>query len=464
MKTSGSICDIVDIKKEMNELIDFLDNNNLIISDTCELDVQKDDECIDFTLECQDTPLDIDHILSDKRRLPAKLYVPAWKSAGENKPFPKPARPKFDPREMVELEGSIHKGGKDSLEDIVPTFTYGAVQHWGDALMADVKYRGNRGLVVYHDGKVELYSSSLERHEKLERKYASKIASEIPADVTSAVFDAEFYVLDDGIPVEQGLQTGFIRTANKTKCGRDCKLKIEVFDVPIFNDKDIREESIMVRKRIVDSVIDNKGILQSAEMNYIPNSLSSLKGQLIEDRENKREGSVIKRLKPQQFSEYFIGKDGTRWIKQKVADTIDLRLKRLELYPDSEKQLPFGYRRLILVPDDDDDMEIPVANPITGMYNDRWWIRKTADLYDRAVAEGWNMSSERVRISDNLKGRLPDKLPKWIEVPKDTEVVEIYAEDISESLGVSSPRLVAFRGRKRAEKKKDLELVRRIFY
>jgi ATP-dependent DNA ligase len=339
--------------------------------------------------------------------------------------------------------------GNENVQHYLVSITKDEVAKWPcDKVFMDTKYAGVRAVLVIDKSnrsvKILSRTGSDKTYEKFVGKYKDKLVDGI--DWRSAkgdlILDGELYVVTKKghRTIAQGRVTGFARDP-KAEPGLEPRL--EVFDAIMVNQYDVRDLPLQTRKKLIKKTVDEEGgVVKIADTVFEPKS--EIGSRFTKISKKKEEGLVIK--DPSQ--EYLSMKGGElRWRKVKMADSLDLELRRAEAWPRGKK-FRF-YKHLYLVPSDNEDHEIQADKGVqnAGLDYD-FWTQKTKEwlnLYARGIVEArGNQMVECSPEAAKIYGR--KRVPKVLYFPKHhREVVEIFAEDMTDKLIPAGQKIVGFR-------------------
>ena len=365
----------------------------------------------------------------------------------------------------------------EDLYKYLATLTYHDVKRWGKYLIADMKYQGIRGIIVIlpKEKKVYVYSRSFNRLYNFEKEYGKQIFEDMANWIKKpTIIDTELYALSkEGEPLPQPIETGWAK--NPEKYSKEVKPNIRAFDVMIANGKDIRNEPLEKRKEILDKLLDFEGgAVYTAESRKILNRPTSIVSMLKEALKQRTEGLVIK----DPNSPYFYGKISDEaknpWRKVKLFDTIDLRLRRVSVYPEKKDKVWF-YKHWYLSPENKPTHETEADKGIQNAKLDHaYYARFTKNLldlldYKLAVAKGKmvKVDPEKTVVIDGKRIKLVDyygrdKIPEQIILKKPEQpIVEVYSEQITPDYKLSGVKIVGIREDK--QKADNLGVIKRLY-
>jgi len=386
-------------------------------------------------------------MLSDLRRRPE----------GEKLAQPRRANP--DPQLLLT---------KKDLIQYVASITAEQVKKWNGTIIIDTKYRGIRGLVVVNPktGRVDIFSRNLKPLDKFEKKHRDQILKDLSPYITSdTIFDAELYALDkNGNVLPQHVVTGYIKNPNDPKY-KGLRTLIEIFDVILVNQRDIRNLPLKTRKKLVELGLDYEGrVAYSAEFSTGKNTEKRIEKRLRSVIKEGGEGIVVK----DPESEYFHGKPKTPpWVKAKNIDTIDLRLKSISKYP-AGKDKPFNfYRHMELVPENSPNHVIGADKGVPGAgFDNQYYINLTKHLLN-LVKRGKARGVGNVSVNQTYQKIYGRKIvPKTIIISRAHQpIFEIITEEMSQDLKPAGQKLVGERPDKvRADGMSELRRIYKSFY
>jgi len=326
------------------------------------------------------------------------------------------------------------------------------VKSWGPKIIADIKYDGVRGLVYVNPKTkvVKIYSRHLKPLPDLEKKYSDAILQNISKNITNeTVFDGEIYATgQNGKLLEYGTVAGWVRNPNDAKY-KSLIPTIEVFDVILFNKKDVREIDLKYRKRLLEMAVKRRDgvVLDVADTRYMKNHPRPIEWRFKAIIRGKGEGLVLK--KPE--SEYFYGKPKPArtenpWRKLKAVDTLDLELKAMDVSP-SGKAFQ-DYRHWVMVPSDDDNHEIKANKGIHAARFDNSFYRNfSLDMINQWKRGKLNPIGPMVDVDPKLvKFYGVRKVPERLMVPISRRaVVELFVEKMSKNGQPSGTKIVGIR-------------------
>lgn len=353
--------------------------------------------------------------------------------------------------------------GNEDVLDYLGNLTQEEVQEWGkDRVFADVKADGVRAVVVidYPSKKVEIISRTGKKD--VFKKFVDKHEKEIVDGIDwgkvkgDVIIDGELYFVKNGKRAPVAVSAGQARAPTDSTL----RPKIEVFDILMVNQKDVRKMPLEKRKVLLDKAVDEEGgIIKEAETKKIkPEQITPTFKKVVESGE---EGLVVK--DPDQEYMSTKGKE-LRWRKVKAGDTLDLELKRIESWPRG-KSFKF-YKHLVMVPGNNDKFEIKADKGVVGAGMDHeYWKRRSRvwlGLYDKGILKG----SGSVTVDKSLQkyyGRTT--VPKTLTFPKGKRpIYELYFESMSARMMPSGQKLVGQRfNKEQADKMSDIRESYKIF-
>lgn len=375
--------------------------------------------------------------------------------------FPQPARS----QPSLEL---FREHPEWSVSKKIAKTTAADVKHWGPKVVADIKYDGVRGLLYVNPEKriVRVYSRRMKELTKLEKKYQEAILENVSKFVKDeTVFDVEIYATGpDGKLLEYGVVAGWARNPVKEKYA-DIIPTIEVFDVILLNQKDVRDMQLKFRKRLLESCLKKRDgrVLDIADTRLMKNHPRPIEWRFKAIIKGKGEGLVLK----DPESKYFYGKvkpdKKNPWRKLKAGDTLDLELKAIEGSPYG--QAFKDYRHWIMVPSDDEAHEIKANKGIkAATFNDEFYRNFSLDMINQWKRGKLKSSEKMINVDKELVDfygvkQVPEKL---IYPTKKRMIVEIFTEKITKGLQPSGQKIVGIREDKLiGDKKKDIEKLRK---
>jgi len=324
------------------------------------------------------------------------------------------------------------------------------VKEWGPKIFADIKYDGVRGLLYVNPktDEVKIYSRRMKELHKLEKKYADAILENVGKGVKSeSVFDGEIYAVDyDGKLLDYGTVAGWSRNPYDEKY-KDLIPTIEVFDVVMLNNKDMRKLPLKFRKKLLETSLKNKDgrVLDIADTRYMKNHPRPIEWRFKAIIRGKGEGLVVK----DPDSEYFYGKPKGKanpWRKLKAADTIDLEMKAIESSP---KEQEFeDYRHWIFVPSDDEEHEVKANKGIRAAnYDNNFYRAFSLDMINKWKLGKLIGSDDLIPVrKDLIEYYGVDAVPNRLTFPPDRRyITEIFVEKISKNLYPSGTKVVGIR-------------------
>lgn len=328
------------------------------------------------------------------------------------------------------------------------------VKHFGPKIIADIKYDGVRGLLYVNPKtkEVKLYSRRLKELQKLEERYAEAILDNVGNFIkTETVFDTEIYAVGkEGQLLEYGVVAGWARNPNSEKY-KDVIPTIEVFDLMLLNNKDLRSLPLKYRKRLIEAVIKKKDgkVLDIADTRLMKNHPRPIEWRFKAIIKGKGEGLVVK----DPASKYFYGKPKGKanpWRKLKAADTLDFELKAIEPSP---RAGPFeDYRHWITVPSDKESHEVRVNKGIIAAKLDNDFYRMfSLDMINRWKSGKLVGTRKLVPVRKDLIDFYGvDRVPERLHYPKKNRIiVQLFLEKISGNLYPSGTKVVGIRDDKR---------------
>lgn len=370
--------------------------------------------------------------------------------------FPQPARTQPDIeflREHPEWSTSM-KMAKLTAKD---------VKDWGDEVIADIKYDGIRCLLYVNpkDKSVEVYSRRLKPLLKFGDKYSDAILNNISTYVSEeTVFDAELYGTGgDGKLLPYGTIAGWARNPTDVKYD-EIVPRIEVFDMMLFNQKDIREMPLKYRKKMLEVAVKRYDgvVLDIADTRLMKNHPRPIEWRFKSVIKGKGEGLVLKK----EDSEYFYGKPKGKvnpWRKLKAVDTLDLALKRVEGSP--KNAIFKDYRHWIMVPRDNSKHEVRANKGIIAAnMDDDFYQKFSLDLINQWKLGKLKAEGKMLPVAAKLKKFYGvDKVPEiLVFTPKKRMIVELFIEKMSERLQPSGTKIVGIREDKRvADSMRDIK-------
>ena len=345
----------------------------------------------------------------------------------------------------------------------------GSGQGAQDKVGVDVqlKYDGFR-VQIHKDGeKVRMFSRNLEEMTHMFPELIKATLSQVEAKTVILDTEALAYnpASEEFLPFQE-------TTKRRRKHGIDeaalkLPLKAFVFDILYKDGKQLLDEPLTVRMKILDEVIKDDGVLIRTKNQTVkdPKTLTLL----LEDAISKGlEGLVVKKLQ----SSYEAGGRNFNWVKLKrhsdgeLSDTIDCVI--LGYISGRGKRTAFGAGALLVgVYDKSKDEFVSISRIGTGLTDEEW-----REIHKRA---------DKIRV-DHKPARVNSLIVPsvWIE-PK--IVIEVLADEITRSplhtAGASTssasgektpgfalrfPRLVSFRDSdKRAEDATEVSEIRRLY-
>jgi len=328
------------------------------------------------------------------------------------------------------------------------------IKKWGKRkVFMDVKYKGVRSIILIDmpEKKIKLLSRTLKTktYEKFLNKYKKEIVNGIKWSNVSGdvILDGEIFAYGKNKEIlSQAEVTGFARNPKNKKI----EPKIEVFDVLMVNDKDIRSLPLKERKKKLEKIVGERSIIEIAKSYYL--SPRKIKGLFSRVLKRGHEGLVIK----DPDSKYISGKsDKLHWIKLKKADNVDLELKYVSAWPRG-KLFKF-YKHWVLVPRDKETHEIKVDKAVRAAKMDyEWYTEFTKEILkniDKFKTSG-KVKVHPDYVSIYRKNYIPEK----IIIPKGKRIiVEIFSEDWTNTLKPSGPKIIGIReDKKEADTMKDI--------
>ena len=355
-----------------------------------------------------------------------------------------------------------------SVSKKIAKTTAADVKHWGPKVIADIKYDGVRGLLYVNPKKrtVRVFSRRMKELTKLERKYQEAILENVSKFVKDeTVFDAEIYATGpDGKLLEYGVVAGWARNPTKERYA-DIIPTIEVFDVMLLNQRDIRDMKLKFRKRLLESCLKKRDgrVLDIADTRLMKNHPRPIEWRFKAIIKGKGEGLVLK----DPESKYFYGKvkpdKKNPWRKLKAGDTLDLEMKAIQSSPYDQ---PFkDYRHWIMVPGDDEKHEIKANKGIkAAVFNDEFYRNFSLDMINQWKRGKLKGTEKMINVDKELVDfygvkQVPEKL---IYPTKKRMIVEIFTEKITRNLQPSGTKIVGVREDKLVgDKKRDIEKLRK---
>lgn len=322
------------------------------------------------------------------------------------------------------------------------------IKIWGNKIIADVKFNGIRGMIVVDPKtkEVRVLSRTLKTLKKFEKNYGDQILENI-SDVIKdkTIMDAELYALGANGEILPGhMVTGWAKNPSDDKYS-NIKPSVEVFDLIVLNSKDIRKLPLKYRKRLLEVSLkkDADQIIETADTRMMDNS-SRLIDWLYQGKVNKRgfEGLVLK----DPNSSYFYGQpDDNPWRKVKGVDTLDLELKAVESYP-HDKAFRY-YKHWIMTPKDA-EMEVKADKGIKDAeMNEAYYIKFSKKMIKQWKSGILIASGPMIKVDAELKKEYGiSKIPSRLDIPENKrQIVEIFVEQMTDSLQVSGTKIVGIR-------------------
>lgn len=355
--------------------------------------------------------------------------------------FPQPVRT----QPVMEIFTS--KDNDYSIAQRIVKLTAKDVKRWGDLIIADLKVDGARALLIVDPKKrdVRILSRRLKPFKKFREKYKEMILESLsPLVKDQSVFDAELYALSkDGKVIPGHVVSGWIRNPNDEKYS-NIKPSVQVFDIVMFNKKDLRGLPLKYRKRLLEIALRDSGILQVADTRRMKNS-SRLIDWLFNSKVKKRgfEGLVLK--DPESI--YFYGKPKNNpWKKVKSVDSLDLRLVATEAYP-SDK--PFRFYKHWRMSPQDSEMIVKADKAIkaAGFNNDFYidFTKKLLDKWRRGEIRA-DESAGMVKVDERFRDIYGvSEVPRKLILGDKGPIVELFVEKMSETLQPSGTKIVRIR-------------------
>lgn len=356
-----------------------------------------------------------------------------------------------------------------SLSTKIAKATAKDVKDWGPRIVADIKYDGVRGLLYVspRDKTVRVFSRRMKELPKLENRYEQAILENISNLIKDeTVFDVELYATgQDGKMLPLSTVAGWARNPDPNKY-KDLKPSIEVFDIILMNQRDLREMPLKFRKKMIELALKKKDgrILDIADTRLMKNHPRPIEWRFKAVIKGKGEGLVLKK----EDSDYFYGKPKGQenpWRKLKAVDTLDLEMKAVEGSPRGKEFE--DYRHWIMVPDDAEEHEINANKGIRAATFDAEFYRSfTLDMIQHwqkglLVPQGKMLKVRKDLVPYYGATEVPEKL----FYPKDKRmIVEIFAEKITENLQPTGTKIVGIRFDKdEADKIGDIDELRKFF-
>jgi hypothetical protein len=391
-----------------------------------------------------------------------------------------PTKPKDEWKQMEMGKQIKGKPRTDIINQLSTAVTH-AVQRWGvDYVIADVKYRGVRALLVIDPEAGTVNVISRKYKENYAQSFGDKFADQIIDDLNTSftteepiIVDAELWAQLDDQFLPQKKVTGFVTAPNSPEY-KDFTPWIEAFDIYMLLGHDLRDLPQIMRKHVLEEAISEQDtILRDADLELLAPTHSAIDEKFREVLAEGHEGLVVKH----PDSKVFVGKQ-SKWLKLKGSETVDLELRGATKYPRGDKPFKF-FKHLELVPSDTEENTVDAVLGVTGAGIDwKWSIDLTQRLLamiDRgeAVAKGKlvdvSTDSYRGKTFRQWYGR--DQVPTSVEIPKGGRpIIEIYTEDISldEQTGkyaFPGVKIVGLREDKGVgDTLADIEQIRKIFY
>jgi ATP-dependent DNA ligase len=374
--------------------------------------------------------------------------------------FPQPVRVQPD----IEL---FREHPEWSVSKKMAKATAREIKEWGPKVVADIKTDGVRGFLYVNPKKkeVRLYSRRMKPLHKLEKKYTDAILENVSKFVKDeTVFDTEIYATGPkGKLLEYGIVAGWARNPTNKKYD-DLLPTIEVFDVMLINQRDVRKMPLKYRKRLLESLLkkyDGK-VLDIADTRLMKNHPRPIEWRFKAIIKGKGEGLVLK----DPDGPYYYGKKGIKdkgWAKLKAGDTLDLEMKAIGSSPYG--QAFKDYRHWIMVPSDDEAHEIRANKGIkAATYNDEFYRNFSLDMVNQWKRGKLKGTEKMIKVDKELVDfygvkQVPEKL---IYPTKKRMIVEIFTEKITKNLQPSGQKIVGIREDKLiGDKKRDIEKLRK---
>jgi len=292
---------------------------------------------------------------------------------------------------------------------------------------------------------VRILSRRLKPFKKFRKKYKEMILESLsPLVKDQSVFDAELYALSkDGKIIPGHVVSGWVRNPDDEKYS-NIKPSVQVFDIVMFNKKDLRGLPLKYRKRLLEIALRDSGILQVADTRRMKNS-SRLIDWLFNSKVKRRgfEGLVLK--DPESVYFYNKPKDN-RWRKVKSVDTLDLRLVATEAYP-SDK--PFRFYKHWRMSPQDSEMIVKADKAIkaAGFDNDFYigFTKRLLDKWQRGEIKA-DESAGMVKVDKKFRDiyGVPE-VPRKLILGDKGPIVELFVEKMSETLQPSGTKIVRIR-------------------
>ncbi len=354
--------------------------------------------------------------------------------------------------------------GNENLIQYLVRNAMDVINTWDvDYVIADKKYKGVRVIMEADPttGDFQIYSrnAKTETYEKFRDKYRERFLKDLERmGIKGAIIlDGEMLLQEKGLP--QGDITGYIRNPEGKP---NYKPLFRVFDILYYNGVDMREYPLQLRREILETLIDKRGVIKPVEYFIVKTGdLKALERAFVKSIKDS-EGLVIK--DPTQ--PYIQQKGGDlNWLKLKIFETPDFELKRVEAHPRGK---PFRfYKHWVVVPSDNEEHEISADKGFDGLGFD-WDFYKqfTLNVLEQVEKGEAIPSEETVKVDPAfipIYGRT--EVPKSVTFPNKNKrlIVELLVDDISKNLIPTGQKILGIRYDKtRGDPMKKLELIRKM--
>ena len=314
---------------------------------------------------------------------------------------------------------------------------------------------------IHKDGeKVRMFSRNLEEMTHMFPELIKATLKQVKAD--TVILDTEALAYnpesEEFLPFQE--TTKRRRKHGIEEAALKLPLKAFVFDILYKDGKQLLDEPLTNRMKILDEVMKDDGVLIRTK-NQTVTEAKTLQ-LLLDDAISKGlEGLVVKRLE----SPYEAGGRNFNWVKLKrhsdgeLTDTIDCVI--LGYIFGKGKRAAFGAGALLVgVYDKEKDEFVSISRIGTGLTDEEWReIHKRADKI--------KVDHKPARVNSTIEPSV------WIE-PK--IVIEVLADEITRSplhtagktetepgFALRFPRLVSFRNDKKAEEATNVDEIKRLF-
>ncbi len=412
-------------------------------------------------------PIDPEELIED-------AYKKAKKVKKDNPQWPSPTKPD-DVWRQEKFAKRIKGKPRSDIFEALSSAVAAAVQRWNvDYVIADIKYRGVRGVLIIDPQHQTIKILSRKFEEGQYDTFAEEFKDQIFNDLNMAfvddgplIVDAELWAQLDDQFLEQGTVTGFIKNPTDPKY-EGIHPFIEAFDIYELDGRDLRKLPLVLRRQILEEAISERDvILRDTDLDQIPPTEEAIEKRFRKVIDAGHEGLVIKN----PTAPVFMGKQN-KWVKLKGADTVDLEVKKVGNYPSGKRSFWF-YKHWFMVPRDAEKMFVHTDKGIpSGGFDHAFYVQFTKDAL-AAVERGDAIASEKtIQVDPSFADKYGvSEVPVSVTFKKGKRpIAEIYAEDVTyneEKGKYTFPglKLAGMRDDKNVgDSLADIEQVRQAFY